>query len=1042
MSMMNPSGSRHLVAALAAALALGLGAVAEAQVTTGTLAGTLRAESDGSLLPGVQIQATHVPTGIAYSASTGADGRFTIPNARVGGPYRVTATLDGFQAAELADVTVNLGATTDLAIPLGVAAISDSIEVVGNYDELINPNRTGSSSSVSLVQIESLPTVRRSLQDFARTNPYFNVDASDASSTRISVAGRNNRYNSIQIDGAVNNDLFGLADTGTPGGQADSQPISIDAIEQLQLVISPYDIRQGGFTGGGMNAVTRSGSNQFHGSIYGALRDEDYVGDGPFDRPIATFSEDQYGFRLGGPLAQDKLFFFVNAELNRKDQPTGFSADGSGGAQHQNPALVSAVDSFLTSTFGYDPGTLGDFAGATDSDLAFARLDWSVAEGHQLTLRHNYVDAARDVIGERNTRSFRFESAIYAIASETNSTVAQLNSVLGSSFNEARIGFQTIRDARAVPIFFPTVEIGGTGPRNGEVQAGTERFSGANALDQDILELTDDFTFLTGAHTITIGTHNEFFEFKNTFLSDFYGYYYFPTLTALQSRQATEYSIGFANGADPKRPASFEANQYGLYVGDQWRVSDSLSFTFGLRADMASFPDSPSFNPAVQTALGRSTAETPSEDPVISPRVGFNWDPTGEGTQQLRGGVGVFAGRTPYVWISNAYANTGVESSQLSCQAARGCAVPLFNPDPFNQPRNLGAGGAVTVDLIDPDFEFPRVLRTTLGYDRELFWGVRGSAEVVWSQTQKDVYYQNVNKVETSTRSFDGRPTYATRSSSLANALFLTNTSKGEELSATLQLSRPFTNGLTLSTTYAYMDADSAFDATSSRAISNWQFMPVKGDIFSPEESTSLFEIEHRLTAAATYAFETGSLGHTVALYFNAQSGRPYSLLVGGDPNRDGFTSNDLLFVPGSADAIILKNFAGAVVPYSTLEAYLSQAGIDGTAGRILDRNESNEPWAHLLDFHYGLELPIKILSTELTFDVLNVMNLIDSDKGVTRFVANQSATPVRFAGIDTATGKPIYQEAALNSLRPGAQFSTADIRSRWQAKIGLRVSF
>src|SRR5690606_28110540 len=313
------------------------------------------------------------------------------------------------------------------------------------------------------------------------------------------------------------------------------------------------------------------------------------------------------------------------------------------------------------------------------------------------------------------------------------------------------------------------VEVGGTGPRNGEVLAGTERFSGANALDQDILELTDDFTFLMGAHTITLGTHNEFFEFRNTFLADFYGYYYFPTLAAFEAGQASEYSIGFANGSDPKRPASFEANQYGLYAGDQWRVNDRLSLTFGLRLDMAGFPDRPSFNGAVDQAIGRSTAETPSEDPVLSPRIGFNWDPTGRGDQQLRGGVGIFAGRTPFVWVSNAYANTGVESSQLSCQASRGCAVPAFNPDPFGQPRNVGAGGAVTVDLIDPNFEFPRVLRTTLGYDRQLPWGIRGSAEVVWSQTQEDVYYQNVNKVATGERSFDGRPMYTSRSSSLAN---------------------------------------------------------------------------------------------------------------------------------------------------------------------------------------------------------------------------------------------------------------------------------
>jgi hypothetical protein len=1036
MSKLTLPSARRVVAACAAALALIVAAPATAQVTTGSLAGSVTAESDGSALPGVAIAAVHVPTGTNYSAITGADGRFLIANVRVGGPYSVTATLDGFRPTQTTGVSVNLGAITEVDVALPLAEVAETIEVVGNFDEFLNPNRTGSASAVSLQQLESLPSVRRSLQDFARTNPYFNVDPSDPSSTRISVGGRNNRYNSIQIDGAVNNDLFGLADTGTPGGQTDTQPISLDAVEQLQLVVSPYDIRQGGFTGGGLNAVTRSGSNEFHGSVYGSVRDQDYVGDGPFDRPIAEFDEDQYGARIGGPLMRDKMFFFLSGEINTRKQPTGVSADGSTGTVYRDPAGAASFRDTLSGTYGYDPGGLGDISGATDSDLIFGRLDWNVADAHQLTLRHNYVDAVRDTIADRSGIRFRFPTAIYTIADETNSTVAQLNSVFGSSFNEARIGLQTIKDVRDVPVIFPSVEVGGR-PRSADLIAGTERFSGANALDQDILELTDDFTFVKGSHTITVGTHNEFFEFKNLFLSDFYGYYFFPDLAAFEAGVASEYSIGFANGSDPRRPASFEANQYGIYAGDQWRVSDTLSMTFGLRADMARFPDAPSFNAAIQDAIGFSTAETPSEDPVFSPRLGFNWDPTGEGDQQLRGGLGIFAGRTPYVWISNAYANTGVESTALSFRGA----IP-FNPDPLNQPRDLGAAGTVTVDLIDPDFEFPRLLRATLGYDRELFWGVRGSAELVWSQTQKDVFYQNVNKTEVGTSPLDGRPTYTSRSSAVRDGLLLTNTDEGEETLFSILLNRPFTNGLTLTANYAWMDAESAFDATSSRAISNWQFMPTDGDIFRAKSATSMFEIEHRFSLSGSYAFQTGPVGHTVALYWNAQSGRPYTLLLGGDPNTDGYSTNDLLYVPGSADEIILKDSSGAVIPYDRLADYLSHAGIDATAGRILDRNESVEPWSHLLDFHYDVELPIKVLSTQLTFDVLNVLNLIDSDKGVVRFVNFQTTTPVNYRGIDAETGKPIYQEAFSGALNGGSQFTTSDLRSRWQMKLGLRLSF
>lgn len=1021
-------------------LVLGVTAAHAQSVTTGSISGTV-IESGGDSLPGATVTAVHQPTGTTYSAVSNQEGRFTIPNVRVGGPYLVVAELSGFSAPNQTDLNVALGRDAQLRIEMQRQEFQEEVTVVGDT-AFINPNRTGATSSVSTAEIEALPTVRRSLQDFARTDPLFAVDPSDPSATRITVAGRNNRYNTIQIDGAVNNDLFGLADTGTPGGQTDTQPISLDAIEQLQMVVSPYDVRQGGFTGGGINAVTRSGSNQFKGSIYGSTRDQDNVGDGPFDIPIAEFSEDQYGFRVGGPLSQDKLFFFVNGEINERTAPTGVSADGSTGETYQGDTDAAEFRQILIDQYGYDPGALGDISGDTDSDLAFLRLDWNASASHMLTLRHNYVDASRDIISNRADDEFRFPTAIYTIADETNSTVAQLNSVFSSNmFNEARLGYQTIKDVRTVPVIFPTVEVGGFGPRSGAVIAGTERFSGANSLDQDVLELTDDLTVTLGDHTLTLGTHNELFGFDNLFLSEFYGYYYFPDLDALQQGLAEEYRIGFANGDDPRRPTSFDVRQYGVYAGDQWRVNDGFTFTYGLRVDLPSYPDDPSSNPLVQDAIGFDTSSTGSDDPVVSPRLGFNWDPTGRGTDQLRGGIGVFAGRTPYVWISNAYANTGVESSQLAAFCPDDVSCIEFVPDALDQPRDLGGAATPTVDLIDPDFEFPRVLRTTLAYDKRLPGDIEGSLETTWTQTQEDVFYLNVNRVQTGTSPLDGRPTYSDASTALNDALLLTNTGEGEILTAALRLHRSFENGLTVSGTYAWMDAESAMDATSSRAVSNWQFRPTPGDIFEDDVATSAFEVEQRANLQLIYDFDTGPLGHTLGLFYSAESGRPYSLLMGGDPNEDGFTSNDLLFVPGSPDDIILLDAAGNPIPYDRFADFLRSAGIDATAGRILDRNESNAPWVHQLDFHYGIELPISRLRTQLTFDILNLANLIDSEEGVVEFVNFQTYTPVSLENPDPATGKPVYQENFTGALDPGQQFSTSDIRSRWSAKIGLRFS-
>jgi hypothetical protein len=1035
--MAKPRGkNRSFVTAVLAVLCVfGLAGAAMGQVTTGSLAGRVVAQEDRSVLPGVAIEAIHVPTGTRYSAVTQERGRFTILNVRVGGPYTVSATLAGFKPQQLDDITIALGETRELEFELQFEAVVEQLVVTAEAEPLISADRMGSESAVSGDLIAALPTVRRQIQDYARLNPYFNVGPWDETGTTLTVAGRNNRYNSIQIDGAVNNDLFGLAATGTPGGQADTQPVALDAVQELQLVVSPYDIKQGGFTGGAINAITRSGSNNFVGTVYGSTRDPDYVSDRPGgfteDRPIADFGEDQYGLTFGGRILRDRLFFFLSAERNTRSQPTGISADGSTLTQFYKPEEAARFHDYLISEYDYDPGTLGDFPQVKDSDLLLVKLDLNVGNSHQVTLRHNFVDAASDVVGDRSTTAFRFDTAIYALADETNSTVFQLNSVFGSNtFNSGRIGYQTIRDVRSVGVVFPTVDIGPIS-RRPELTAGTERFSGANSLDQDILEVTDDLTFLLGSHTLTVGTSNQLFDFKNLYLPDFYGFYRFDTVDDFMKGIAEEYSIYFATGDDPRRPTSFGAEQYGLYVGDEWRVTKDLTLTLGLRGDYPVLSDEPSFNQSVYDTFGIDTSEVPTETLMISPRIGFNWNLGGSTPQQLRGGVGIFAGRTPYVWISNVYGNTGVEQTNLSASN-----VP-FNPDPYSQPKNFPPGtGAVSVDAIDPNFEFPQIMRATLGYDREMLWGIRGSLEAMYTQTQEDVFYYNMNKVETGTLSADGRPTYKNFSNSFRDIPYLTNTGKGEQLNLSLQLQKRFDFGLYVNAWYAYMDAKSTFDATSSRAISNWQYMPTRGDIYEQELARTSFEYEDRFNFMVTQAFNTGRVGHTIGLFYSVVSGQPYSVLIGGDPNKDGYSSNDLMYIPASQDEIVLSG-----TTWEDFQSFLSWTGLDKYQGQIAPRNVSFAPWNRSLDFHYDLELPISVIRTKLTFDILNLLNLIDTDKGAIRYVSNQTWTPFTYS-VDSATGKPKYTKSSSMSIAPGAAWTTQDLRSRWQLKIGLRLSF
>ena len=1031
---MNPFVRVSLCLALVAALA-GLAAPpVHAQVTTGSIGGQVVSAVDGTALPGAAVTLTHVPTNTTFTVTSGDEGRFQVPNLRVGGPYTVHVDLDAFAASDTENVMVPLGDTVWLRITLDPEGVSEEITVTETLSPLINPNRMGSQTSASDEEIEAKPTVRRNVViDVAVTNPYASVRASDENQKDISFAGRSSKYNNIQIDGSNYNDLFGLGESGgTPAGQTNAQPIQQDVVQELQVALSTYDVRQGGFTGGAINAVTRSGTNDLHGSAYYAQRDPDYVGDGPFDTPIREFDEEQIGASLGGFLVRDTAWYFVAGETNERSEPSGFSADGSTGQVFSKPEDAARFRDILINRYGYDPGGLGDIAIATESDHLFGRVDWNVTDGNQLTLRHNYVDSFRDDVANRSFSVFRFPKATFSRTAEVNATVLQLNSLFSSNlFNEARIGFQTLDDERAVPEAFPSVEVGGTGPRRGELLAGTEQFSGLNKIEQEVLEIHDDLTYLLGDHTITIGTHNEFFDITNFFLASFYGYYYFPTLDALEAGVASEFQISFSAGDDPGAASSvFEVQQYGLYAGDQWRVSNRLSFTYGLRADYALLPDEPTFNPAIQAELGVNNSNVPDDNLILSPRVGFNWDPTGEANQQVRGGLGIFSGRAPYVWISNVYAGTGIATL---ANTVRG-AIP-FNPDPFNQPQS-GTGGT-TVDLIDPDFEFPRVLRGNLAYDRELpWWNLSATGELLYTQTEEDIYYVNLNRVQTGTNPLDGRPTYARRSSAFADAPLLTNTGIGEEVAASIVVRRRAADGLGFIGGYTWMDSNNAFDGTSSRAISNWQFHPTRGDIFEPEESTSSWENEHRFWLNASYRFDTGRVGHTLGMYYNAESGRPYSILMGGDPNRDGFSTNDLLYVPASQDEVILQGFT-----WEQFLNYLSENDVDCT-GCILERNDSEGPWVRRLDFHYGLDVPISRVRAQVSLDILNLINLFDSDKGVVEFVPFGTTTPIT-TSVDAATGGTIYRQNFTNSIvNTESPFSTSDTLSRWQARLGLRVSF
>ncbi len=1027
--------------ALCASLAFGQG------LTTGVLSGVVT-DADNAVLPGVTVEAVHIDTGTRYSGQTGGDGQFSFQNVRPG-PYVVSASLEGFHPQEITDSIVTLGETTVLSFRLELETVTETVTVVGESNPLITPSRTGNASNISTGQIESLPNIDRGFNDFARLNPFMVPQAENEDPDAISVAGRSTRFNNIQIDGAVNNDLFGLADSGTPGGQTETPPISMDAVAEMKLVVADYDVRNGGFTGGSINAITRNGTNAFKGSVFYYALDQDLVGDGKEELgEPGQFDEEQYGFRIGGPMIKDKAFFFANGEIGERNTATGWSLDGAsgqcfGGCDPFVQAQAARFKNILQSRYGFDPGPLNELVRPTSSDRWFLRFDFNAGTQHQITARWNYVDAA-NLINRPGSSTYEWDSEGYDINNKTNSLVAAVNSTFGSNkFNEFRLTYQTVEDRRPPVSVFPWIEVEDLNRDLGyfeEFEAGSEPFSVRNALDQNVIELTDNFTWLMGNHTLTIGTHNEFFNFDNLFIQNAFGAYEFSNMDDFEAGTAWRYRWTFVNPGQSESQ-KFDVSQWGFYGGDQWAVKPNLTLTYGLRVDIPFFPDEPSYNQFTVDTYGVATNNMPDGEQLWQPRFGFNWDVGNDGQQQLRGGLGVFAGRTPYVWISNQYARTGIEQTFVE---ARG--EISFNPDPFGQPPEDAAGALSTgeFNLIDPGFKFPQVVRYNLAYDRQLpWWDLVGTAELIYTDSLEEIDYKDLNITETGeTIPFDGRPLFTRVDPDVSGAYFITNTDRGDSTNFALKLEKPYRGGMWGFVSYAYGDSNVVNDGTSSRAVSNFQY----NEQLNPNDaiaSRSDFSVEHRFNASVAYRFNDNSRWPTtVSAFYNLQSGRPYSYIYGSQNfrsiNQDNYYSNDLLYVPAGPDDVEITNGT-----WAELDAFISsEECLNSNRGGIVKRNDCDAPWIHTLDIHLAQDIPIKNTHIQVTFDILNFMNLLDRNAGSVSYANFNTLTPISYDGINDA-GKPIYElDRVITDPDNNNKYDFHSLQSRWRMKWGIRWTF
>ncbi len=774
---------------------------ARAQVTTSALSGKVTSDKGEDLI-GVTVVATNVPTGTKRGTASEADGRFSIPNLAPGGPYSVTVTYVGYKEQTIGGVFLTLGNTTRLNLVLAAEAQQlNEVVVVGNTQA----TKTGAGTNVSRAAIQQLPTISRSIQDFTRLDPR---------NSNNSFAGTSFRYNNITLDGAVNNDAIGFSPSlggtsgtsGLPGSSARANPISLDAIQEIQAQVAPFDVKLGNFTGGSINAVTRSGTNDFHGSIYGFGRNQGITGrsvDESRSKIGTAYHDYQTGLRLGGPIIKNKLFFFVNGEIARRTEPQFYGAGTAGSPV--SGALAQAIANKLQTAYNYNVGDYGDYNIYANSNKVFGRLDWNVDDKTSIALRHNYVKSEATNL-ERSSSLFKFGSQDFVQNNLQNSTVLEVKSNFTNNLsNNLILGYTNIHDYRTLlggqANVFPAVQINNVGPDLGTKAGQTYRGSNQILLGSDreasifntrtkTFEITDNITYYAGAHALTLGTHNELYKIDYGFINSWNGRIEYNNVDQFLADQPSRirgtYRVG-TNGGDNSYDynynnpsAAFNINLYSAYLQDEWTVSDRLKITPGIRFDLTSLPTPPVLNQALvnnpandartlnQTYQHTNWADLKNNilgQVQVSPRLGFNFDAKGDQSVVLRGGSGLFTGRIPFAWLGYAYYNNGVNYNsvdlnniQPSANATTGPKY-LLNQDPNKIYSQLPASAQSTteVNLIDNHFKMPQVWRSSLALDLKLPGGVRASVEALYTKVLQDVKFENINLVDNATY-FGGGP--------------------------------------------------------------------------------------------------------------------------------------------------------------------------------------------------------------------------------------------------------------------------------------------
>ena len=1065
---------------------------AMAQLTTSSMAGKVAA--NGEELIGAVVEAVHTPSGTRYTAVSNEKGMFAINGMRVGGPYEVTVKYIGYETKTFTGVTLELGETYNLNASMSEDAVQLADVVVTAQATKFTTEKTGASTNITNRQITAMPSVSRSITDYTRLSPY--------GGNGMTFGGADGRTANFTVDGANFNNNFGLSGN-LPGG---GNPISIEAIEEMQVVISPFDVRQTNFIGGGVNAITMSGTNTFKGAAYIYHRNENMRGDAIDGEQIggarAKDRKTTYGFKLGGPIIKDKLFFFVNGEMdktptiaNRWRASENGVADADNYISRATVADLQKVSDHLKSKYGYDTGSFSNFPADESNYKLLARVDWNINDMHKVALRYNFtknrawnapnassMDGGTRMSGGRTSQyAMSYANSMYAMDNLVHSFSLDLNSRFSDKIsNQLLATYSKLDDIRATESDdFPFIDI--LKDNQNYIAAGYELFTYNNAVHNTIWNIKDDVTAYLGAHKVTGGILFEHQMADNQYMRNGTGYYRYTSLDDFLSGAAPEVvclTYGYNGETSPAARVSF--NKVSLYGQDEWNISDNFKLTYGLRLDSWFYNNgdlmtNKKIYDLTYMVDGEErhidTGKWPGSKVSVSPRIGFNWDVFGDKSFKVRGGTGLFTGRLPLVFFTNMPTNSGMVQYQAQINA-KNAAAKGFTMDEFaggvlrrtellDKLAQLGypmtidpTQGSIpsSISAVDPDFKMPQVWKSSLAFDYSV------PVSFPLSVTVEGIVNKTVNAASIRDWSMkdaggfarfngvDNRPIYPTNFRQGTKAFILENTSRGYGWSASATINARPAEWLSVMAAYTHTVSKEVTSLPGSAAESAFTYVPTVQGPNNIHLHNGVNVTPDRFVASVT-AHDKGN-NHYSLIYETWRGGYNYSFMTTNDMNGDGY-NYDAIYIPTDAQVekgefrFVSEDDKTRFMDYVHGNSYLKNH-----QGEYAEGYSLYSPWVHRIDFSYKHDFKFNVGNTKHTiqvgFDVKNLLNFFNSSWGVSKYLnpaIGSDARILKYEGVD-AEGYATFSTPAAISKDTQTFVLNHAIGQCWYASIGVKYIF